>query len=88
MFQQFSNYISNNGTAKISGDATLQPINCYVTAVTNHGVDSTVTFADDTELGVLEVPASGSTSFPFPIRCSSFTPGSAKISVAYYVSSI
>jgi len=59
MLQQFSNYIANGGTAKISGDATLQPINVYVTAVTNGNTSAkTLTFADDTNLGVLEVPPS------------------------------
>ena len=57
MFQQFSSYIANNGTAKISGDAGLQPINIYVTAVTNgNSAAKTLTFADDANLGVLELP--------------------------------
>ena len=89
MSQQFSNYIANNGTAKISGDATLQPINIYVTAVTNANTSAkTVTFADDANLGVLEVPPSSTLNLSSPIKCASFTPNHGDLSVAYFVSSI
>ena len=89
MYQQFSSHIANNGTAKISGDVNLQPINCYVTAVTNaHSSDTTVTFADDSNLGVLELPKESTINLTNPIRCASFTPSNANMSVVYYVSSI
>jgi len=89
MLQQFSNYIANNGTSKISGDATLQPINIYVTAVTNaHSADTTVTFADDSDLGVLEIPKESTLNLTSPIKCASFTPSNANMSVAYFVSNI
>ena len=87
MSQQFSSYIANNGTAKISGDAGLQPINIYVTAVTNgNSAAKTLTFADDANLGVLELPPESTLNLSFPIRCASFTPNHADVSVAYYVS--
>ena len=89
MYQQFSSHITNNGTSKISGDVNLQPVNCYLTAVTSVAVgSSTITFSDDANLGVLEIPGSGTISFPSPIRCSTFTPSHADLSIAYYVSSI
>ena len=87
MSQQFSSYIANNGTTKISGDATLQPINIYVTAVTNgNSAAKTLTFSDDANLGVLELPPQSTLNLSFPIRCASFTPNHADVSVAYYVS--
>ena len=73
--------ISNNGTAKVSASSgTL----IYITAASNaHSSATTLTFADDADLGVLELPV-GYISLNSPIQCSSFTPGNAAVSVAYY----
>ena len=75
-------FIENNGTAKISAPTDRK---IYITAITNSkGSATTLTFADDTNLEVLELPTNASLSFNSPIRCSSFTPAHAAISVAYY----
>ena len=77
-----STKIANNGTAKIS--ATTGTV-IGVTAVTNaHSADTTVTFADDSDLGVLEMPLETTLNLTIPIRCASFTPSHADMSVVYY----
>jgi len=77
-----STKIANNGTAKISATAGTS---IYVTAVTNaHSSDTTVTFADDSDLGVLEMPKETTLNLTIPIRCASFTPSNANMSVVYY----
>jgi len=74
--------ISNNGTAKVSASSgTL----IYITAVSNaHSGATTLTFADDADLGVLNIGANGSISLPCPIKCSSFTSSHADLSIVYY----
>ena len=73
--------ISNNGTAKISAASGKK---IYITAISNaHSGATTLTFADDSDLGVFELPV-GYVSLNSPIQCSSFTPGHAAVSVAYY----
>ena len=73
--------ISNNGTAKVSASSgTL----IYITAVSNaHSSATTLTFADDADLAVLEAPVGSITLNP-PIMCSSFTPSNAAMSIVYY----
>ena len=79
--QYFANKISNNGTAKISASTDCKIL---VTAVTNaHSAATTLTFADDGDLEVLETPT-GSIFFNPPIMCSSFTPSHAAMSIVYY----
>ena len=77
-----STKIANDGTAKISATAGSA---IFVTAVTSaHSSATTVTFADDSDLGILEVPAASTLNLTIPIRCASFTPSHAAISVVYY----
>lgn len=79
--QYFANKISNNGVAKVSAATDYKIL---VTAVTNsHSAASTLTFADDGDLAVLEAPVGSITLNP-PIMCSSFTPGHAAMSIVYY----
>ena len=73
--------ISNNGTAKISAPSGEK---IYITNITNaHSGATTLTFADDSNLGVLELPVGYMTLYS-PIVCSSFTPGNAATSIGYY----
>tara|TARA_Y100000310_G_C20471306_1_gene710184 strand:+ start:518 stop:793 length:276 start_codon:yes stop_codon:yes gene_type:complete len=79
---RFASKISNNGTAKVSAASGK---NIYIVAITSADASATtLTFADDADLGVLELPAASAISFQAPIRCSSFTPSDADISVVYY----
>ena len=79
--EYFANKISNDGTAKISSATGFKIL---VTAVTNtHSSATTLTFADDADLAVLEAPV-GSIILNPPIMCSSFTPGHTAMSVVYY----
>ena len=78
-----ANLISNNGTAKVSPGTGLY---LYIVAVTSvESAAQNITFSTDAALGVLEIPAASTLSLPFPIRCSSFTPSHADISVVYFV---
>jgi hypothetical protein len=80
--KNFANKISNNGTAKITATTGYKIL---VTAVTNaHSADTTVTFADDSDLGVLELPKETTLNLTTPIMCASFTPSNANMSVVYY----
>jgi len=80
--QYFANKIANNGTAKISASTDCKIL---VTAVTNaHSADTTVTFEDDANLGVLEVPKETTLNLTTPIMCASFTPSNANMSIVYY----
>jgi hypothetical protein len=82
MHNRFAHKISNNGTAKVSASSSTS---IYLVAVTNVNTSvQTLTFADDSDLGVLEVPASSAISFQAPIRCLSFTPSHADMSIVYY----
>jgi hypothetical protein len=73
--------ISNNGTAKISAPSGKK---IYITLISNaHSGATTLTFADDSDLEVFELPV-GYVSLSSPIQCSSFTPGNVAVSVAYY----
>ena len=79
--KNFANKISNDGTAKITATSGYKIL---VTAVTNaHSAASTLTFADDADLAILEAPVGSITLNP-PIMCSSFTPGHASMSIVYY----
>ena len=80
----FANKIANNGTAKISASSGFK---IFITAVTcsDSSTATTLTFADDSDLGVLEVTKNaGFVGFNPPIMCSSFTPSDTDISVVYY----
>ena len=80
----FAHKISNNGTAKVSASSETY---IYIVAVTSADSGATnLAFADDADLGVLEVPAASAISFQAPIRCSSFTPSDADMSIVYYES--
>jgi hypothetical protein len=74
--------LSTGGTAKVSASSGLS---IFVVAVTNSDSSAqNVTFADDASLGILKIGANGSISLPCPIKCSSFTPGNAALSIVYY----
>jgi hypothetical protein len=82
MHNRFANKISNNGTAKVSASSSKL---IYIVAITNADTAvQTITFADDADLGVLEVPAGSALNFQAPIRCSSFTPSDDDMSIVYY----
>ena len=79
---RFANKISNNGTSKVSAPTSTL---IYIVAITNSDAAvQTLTFADDSDLGVLELPAGTAINFQAPIRCSSFTPSDADMSIIYY----
>lgn len=74
--------IANGGTSKVSPSESGQYI--YIVAITSvNGASQTITFEDDSDLNVLEVPKNSNMSFAAPIRCKSFTPSDADISVCY-----
>ena len=74
--------LSTGGTTKVSAPSGLS---IFVVAVTNSdGSTQNVTIADDASLGILKIGANGSISLPCPIKCSSFTPGNAALSIVYY----
>lgn len=74
--------LSTGGTAKVSAGTGLS---IYVVAVTNADpAAQSVAFADDASLGSLKLGINGSISLPCPIKCSSFTPSNAAVSVVYY----
>ena len=82
MYKPQATDLSTGGTTKVSAGTGLS---IYVVAVTNGETSvQPLTFADDASLGILKIGANGSISLPCPIKCSSFTPGNAALSIVYY----
>ena len=82
MYRPQATKIYTGGTAKTSAGSGLS---IYVVAVTNGNTGGqTLTFADDADLGVLNIGANGSISLPCPIKCSSFSSSHADLSIVYY----